>query len=330
MKNITVIIPAFNRPDLLRIALKSVDCQTAKEYIKKVIVSENGLNSISQFVCNEFNDLPITYVLQQPQLPVLSHLKWLMSQERQGYVALLCDDDWWNPYHLEIAIRSLGKSSGNIAYFSNFIYAGDESSLKLHLYHGLKVLHIGQPNFSSTSLTSYSQDDILALTVLVTPFHFSAMVCEGAVLSEAVEIFDSVHPTYADRMLWATLSTHGDLLFNPLVTCVVRLHEEMDSKRYSSMEWRIKAQQGSLQILALAATKERSIKEKLNLLYSNASVEDSEFILNELSNIFTNREELSWFIGYNDILKRMAQERRRQMSARNILTRVLRKVASAF
>ncbi|RYE22910.1 MAG: glycosyltransferase family 2 protein, partial [Sphingobacteriaceae bacterium] len=275
---ITVLIPAFNRPELLRLALQSIDKQTAKAAIRRVIVSENGLNADSKLVCDEFTDLPIEYVFQQPQLPVLAHLKWLMSQEQQGYVALLCDDDWWNPYHLEIAIRSLEQHPTCVAYFSNFIYADSEVGLNSQLYHGLKGLHIGQSDFSNAALNKYNQQNILVLTTLITPFHFSAMVCEGSILSKAVEIFDSIHPTYADRILWAVLSSYGELLFNPLHTSVVLLHEEMDSRRYSSIEWKEKAQEGSLRIIDLAETQGYAIKEAINLAYEVASAKDAEFM----------------------------------------------------
>ena len=324
---IVVVIPTFNRPELLRVALQSVDKQTAKVSICRVIVSENGLNPNSELVCNEFTDLPITYVLQQPQLPVLAHIKWLFSQEQQGgYVAMLCDDDWWNSYHIELAIRGLEQHPMCIGYFSNFVYMDDETSLKPQIYAGSKALSIGQPNFSNADINIYQQEEMLILSVLVTAFHFSAMVCEGKTLSQAAEIFDIAHPTYADRILWAVLSTYGELLFHPLSTSIVRLHEERDSRNYSSQEWKIQAQEGSLRILALAESQGYAIKEKINSLYASCTPKDAEFMLNQLSTIFVNKEKLRWFAGYNTIMEQTLQAERYRRSTRAVVGRLVRRI----
>lgn len=324
--DITVVIPTFNRADLLRIALQSVAKQTAIDKVVRILVSENGLNRESQIICKEFAHLPIDYVFQEEQLTVSQHLKWILSQEPHNYVALLCDDDWWDVSHLEIALRELANHQHCKVYFSNFLYLRDEHSIKINTYGGLEALHFGKTDFVNYESTVYEAEDISLFALMVTPFHFSSMVCAGDVLQATVEIFDWVHPTYADRVLWTVMSRHTPVVFSPLATTLVRFHEEMDSRRYSTLEWKEATQNGGYQILKAAQRDGMEVEARLNKIYKTGSANDAAYVLNHLKGVFYDRQYLNWFAGYDKIIESDRQEnswrKKMKYSVRNLLSKV--------
>ena len=299
---ITVLIPTFNRPHLLRVALESIAKQTYLSYIDKVIVSENGLNNSSSQVCAEFSQLNIQYVYQEEQLPVLKHIQWLMSLEANGYVAFLCDDDWWNIYHIELAVNSLKKYPDNVSYFSDFLFASNDKSLEFSIYNNAKFLASRNNKYVNYDLFFLKTEDIIFSSVLVTPFHFSALVCNANILSKVAYIFDEVHPTYSDRMLWVVLSSYGGFIFNPLPTTVIRNHAEQDSNNYSSLEWRNNNQAGSLQVLLFSEEKNIDVKGMINDAYVLGNSEERMNINQEMERVFVNRDNIIWYKGYNDII----------------------------
>src|SRR5580704_5194067 len=117
----SVIITTRDRPEMLGDALISVRRQTRREAIGQVIVSENGLTDGSRGVCKEFSDLPVQYVKQEPPVSSLMHLKAIWHHVEGPYVAILHDDDWWMPDHLENALNALDGQSECVATFSNFL-----------------------------------------------------------------------------------------------------------------------------------------------------------------------------------------------------------------
>ncbi|QNE38414.1 glycosyltransferase family 2 protein [Hymenobacter sp. NBH84] len=299
----TVVIPTFNRPELLRIALTSVSKQTIVQNINKVIVSENGLNKESELVCSEFKNINIVYKYQNDQLSMPKHLQWLLSLEQEDYVAFLCDDDWWDVNHLEIAKKSIENNDNNVCYFSNFSYVKNRFSLKRSaLQKGEEVFHM-KNDFINYEPILYSKEHIFLFSVFVTPFHFSTMICKGDILSKSVEIFDQIHPTNADRLLFAAISGFGTIIFNPLRTCIVLWHDNMESHVYNSEEWKIERQKGSLKVMEFAQSIGIDIKTLINEAYTENKFDDSSFISKEISDIFFDRDNIQWFSGLEEITK---------------------------
>jgi hypothetical protein len=95
---------------MLRDALESIRRQSAVDAVARIVVSENGLNEESGKVCAEFPDLPIVYLLQNPPIPALLHLKAIWHQVESPLVAILHDDDWWAPGHLISRCPGIGRA----------------------------------------------------------------------------------------------------------------------------------------------------------------------------------------------------------------------------
>lgn len=95
---VTVIIPAYNRPDDLRQALKSLEIQTEKDF--KVIVSDDGGAIDLNEVCKEFGALDITYIRRATNGGCGANRNFAMEyfyQHPTEYVMFLDSDDLLMP-----------------------------------------------------------------------------------------------------------------------------------------------------------------------------------------------------------------------------------------
>lgn len=224
MKSISVIIPTANRPQFLVTALQSVARQTAVHEIEEVIVSENMGNRASQTVCENFPALPIRYLLQEPQLENVPHINALFEEAKAPLIALLCDDDWWSPGHLQNALIALHAAPKAAAFFATILYMASEADRQdVWIWRPIPFwLAAGMPDFAS--LWRLDLPTVLTTTWIVTPFSFSTMVARRDPLRAARPVFGAAQPYYADRILYPTLALHGDLLYDPLVDTFARWH----------------------------------------------------------------------------------------------------------
>lgn len=107
---ITVILPTYRRPDLLKNAVSSVLGQTFQDFCLLVIDDGGG----------EVPDLPHDPRITVLRLPKnLGHLGVInnvgIRLTRSPYIALLNDDNEWTPDHLAVSVEALEAGAG-LAY----------------------------------------------------------------------------------------------------------------------------------------------------------------------------------------------------------------------
>ncbi len=228
-KMITIVITTSNRPEMLRDALNSVYAQTKPVLIEKVIVSENGGNRNSGKVCESFSKLPIEYIFQDPQLPVGDHLLSLQSRVTTPLTALLHDDDWWLPDHVESSLLALTATQA-IASVTNFSEAGSLLHPLTSSYKAPRVWAATGFDFSRDQIVmSFAQNFLVCL--LDSTYHFSTYVAETKAFFSAVDSASSHNAYDTDRTFPIFLSELGSIVFNTKVSAVIRTHPDQDSLR---------------------------------------------------------------------------------------------------
>ena len=100
--NISVVIPVYNRPDLLNRALSSVSKQTTQA--DEVLVVDDGSSS-SPDLSDFHEDLEIHCLRREKNLGVSAARNWGIQQARGKWIALLDSDDEWEPEKLEKQMR---------------------------------------------------------------------------------------------------------------------------------------------------------------------------------------------------------------------------------
>jgi glycosyltransferase involved in cell wall biosynthesis len=107
LPRVSVIIPTFNRPGLLREALKSVSEQIFTDY--EIIVVDDGSSVPGvEEVCLEFPKC--RYYFQENRGPSAARNRGII-EARGEFIALLDDDDRWKPGKLDSQVKFLDQHS---------------------------------------------------------------------------------------------------------------------------------------------------------------------------------------------------------------------------
>src|ERR1700731_740696 len=99
MPLVSVIIPAYNRPHMLREAVASAVAQTIQDH--EIIIVLNGATSETSIVAKEFVGDPKISVVEMARSKLPAARNFGMSHARGAWIAFLDDDDIWLPAKLE-------------------------------------------------------------------------------------------------------------------------------------------------------------------------------------------------------------------------------------
>jgi hypothetical protein len=233
---ITVLLPTYRRPDMLREALRSVAAQTARAEIGTVVVSENSGDRRSAEVAAEFSALPIQYLQRQPPLPPIDHGRALYTPLwPTEFVAILHDDDWWRPEHLAHALQALRSNQGATGYAAAaFTVHGPVSRLGCDS-NLLSWMGAGFPPFERR--WQLGRAETLLACLPGTPRRYSSMVLRSRALHAASRVFDRDNPYDTDRLLTISLSAEGPMIYEPLPAVCVRYHPAQDHHAHGNFGW---------------------------------------------------------------------------------------------
>ncbi len=146
MPVVSVVIPTYRRPHLLRIALSSVRDQSFKDI--EVIVHDDASPDDVAAVIAEFPDLAIRFYRNERAIGQTPNITAAMRRATGKYLALLADDDYWKPEFLAHMVRALEEKPECVLAFSNFEIidsAGIVQAItqKIQHYHGNHLLAPG-------------------------------------------------------------------------------------------------------------------------------------------------------------------------------------------
>lgn len=131
---VTVIIPTYNRSNVLRIAIHSVLWQTEQDF--ELLVVGDGCTDDSEAVTNAFGDARICWHnlpsnSGHQSAPVNAGL----LKSRGRYITFLGHDDVWHPDHLRTLLRAIVSTPADIA--SSLIELIGPSGTNYRLVHGI-------------------------------------------------------------------------------------------------------------------------------------------------------------------------------------------------
>jgi len=109
MAEVSVIIPTYNRADLLRAAITSVLNQTFQDF--EIIVVDDASDDHTPAVVSGFNDDRITYIRHDKTGGEAKARNTGVINSGAEYIAFLDDDDEWLPEKLELEINLLKNCS---------------------------------------------------------------------------------------------------------------------------------------------------------------------------------------------------------------------------
>jgi GT2 family glycosyltransferase/MoaA/NifB/PqqE/SkfB family radical SAM enzyme/Flp pilus assembly protein TadD len=111
---VSVIVPTYNRPNQLAVALKSVLEQTYKN-LELIVVNDAG-SDVENVVSSFQGSQPITYIRHGKNRGLAAARNSGIKLARGKYIAYLDDDDVFYPHHIETLVAFLESSEYKVAY----------------------------------------------------------------------------------------------------------------------------------------------------------------------------------------------------------------------
>ncbi len=111
---VSVIIPTYNRPELLKKAIQSVLSQTFQDF--EIIIVDDGLEKRADDVIKKINDAKITYIQHKKSKGGSAARNTGIKNAEGKYVAFLDDDDQWLPKKLEIQMSKFENTQQDVGF----------------------------------------------------------------------------------------------------------------------------------------------------------------------------------------------------------------------
>lgn len=124
---VTVIVTVYKRTRYLHQALQSVLDQTFADY--EIIVTDDSVCDEIRSICDSFNNLKIRYRTNTSTLGVALNLRAAISEAQGKYIAILNDDDAWEPEFLHKLVAPLEQDSCRVLSFSDHWIITEDGSI---------------------------------------------------------------------------------------------------------------------------------------------------------------------------------------------------------
>ena len=198
---VSVIVPTYNRPDMLVATLQSILDQTYKNH-EIIVVNDCGVDvaSIVGWLNQQGN---ITYVKHDRNRGLAAARNTGLKLAQGKYITYLDDDDLFYPHHLETLVTFLETSEYQVAY---------TDALRAH-----QAKDKGRYVTTGRDLP-YSHDFNADHLVVANQFPVLCLMHEKSCL-EKTGLFDESLTTHEDWDLWIRLSLHYKFFHIKRITC---------------------------------------------------------------------------------------------------------------
>jgi glycosyltransferase involved in cell wall biosynthesis len=230
---VTVVIPTYNRANLLREAIGSVLNQTRQDFA--ILVSDNASSDNTAEVVAGFRDSRIRYHRHPQNVGMRENFRMAIAMTETEFVATLPDDDLYLPEHLQSALDALTAYPQAVYYACPAQFFGDDTA------GALRPLGIAD---TTTPLIYCSPEQAVDFLGVDTAGVFHG-VYRRAAFSE--ELFWGPPDFYPfDMLVLIQLMAQGGFVFGNRSTTRFRVHQASTSSgsqgtlhmlRYNCMVW---------------------------------------------------------------------------------------------
>jgi glycosyltransferase involved in cell wall biosynthesis len=207
---VSIILPTYNRGNLLERALESIRYQAFKDF--EVVLINDGGSDISPII-KKFPDLKITYIQHEKNLGLSEARNSGLKIAKGKYITYLDDDDEYYPNHLESLINYLDRSPDVKVAYSIAMYKYQQKSIK------------GRQKSNKITARFFKFDEQQILINNLSPI---TCFCH---LKECVKVVGGFNPSlkrYEDWEFWIRLSRVYKFKQIQEVTCQInkwRIHD---------------------------------------------------------------------------------------------------------
>lgn len=118
MPNVSVIIPTYNKAELLEKTIESVLSQTYHDF--EVLVLDDGSRDRTEEVVRRFDDSRIRYIKHETNIGFTANWTYGVKSARGQYLSILGHDDLYLPDFIGNRVREFGKHPDALAVTGSF------------------------------------------------------------------------------------------------------------------------------------------------------------------------------------------------------------------
>lgn len=216
---VSIIIPTYNRPGTLKIALESIIAQTYK-FIETIVVNDAGIDVLN--VIDTFRDrLSIKYFVHNINKDRSAARNTAIKHASGKYIAYLDDDDIFYPDHIETLVSFLETNNTYKVAYTDACRAFQEKEDGKYITKNKEVPY----SFD------FDYDLILAGNFIPTPciMHYKSCI-------DTVGMFDETLGAHEDWDLWIRMSTKFQFAHIKKITCEYSWREDGSSTTFGRKE----------------------------------------------------------------------------------------------
>jgi glycosyltransferase involved in cell wall biosynthesis len=205
---VTVIVPTYNRPELLVEALRSAQAQTFDDFV--VLVGDNAASDVNERAVRSVDDPRIHYLSRPESLGAQGNWLDLIARATTPLVASLHDDDTWTPTFLEKTAAPLLDDPTLSIAFCDYLNV-DEEGAPLPEYTDWLTHHSGRDSLPAGRFDGDYAESLRAMVLRSAPQPaYAAVLRRQAVVD--TEFPPDIEPIY-DLWLNYRTCTRGEGFF---------------------------------------------------------------------------------------------------------------------
>lgn len=236
MENIpffTVGIPTYNRAAFLREAIPSVLGQTFSDF--ELIIADNYSDDHTKDTVESFHDSRITYVRHEKNYGYKFNFDFVAQQARGRFFVMLQDDDLLCKSFLERAHECLSKDDSVVMYAAPWWRGSVGDGFGAALMHSQALS--AQALWENMPITFPGHD--MAVKLLYSfPFRHPSIIIRTEDF-KAVGGYDKRSDFIYDILTEVKLLCRGNLIYDPCIGSVDRVHENNISRGISKAQKRV-------------------------------------------------------------------------------------------
>lgn len=239
MVKTSVVIPTYNRPELLRNSINSVLSQTYPDF--EIIVIDDCSSDNTPGVLKAFRDERLKVIRNSSNKGIAAVRNIGVTSSQGKYIAFLDDDDEWLPDKLEKQVRIMEDGPESLGC----------------VYSGCLTMGLNGSEVVSTSIPRY-RNKVLNELLLENFITTSTTLLKKSCIEKA-GLFDEDIPYGEDYDMWIRIAGDFEFDFAPEPLTKYRIHPNSITKNYA------KVINGTRKILS----KHRSLFAQNKRAYSN-------------------------------------------------------------
>lgn len=217
---VSIIIPTFNRANLLKIALDSVNLQSEKNY--EIIVIDDGSTDATEDIIKSHG--PINYLKTAGSGPAKARNIGI-SAAMGEFVAFLDSDDRWDPGILKELLEEFQKFPDSIMVYTNFRIINADGEI------------IQEQAVNPVSLDLSLVSSVRMIIEGVLPPRTSSVMVRRRIFDK-IGSFDETYRIGEDFDMWIRISLSGQVRFINKQLMSYRIHDAHLSQSPRSEVWR--------------------------------------------------------------------------------------------